>query len=144
MGARLRQCKSELLSILHAYRTLDVPDPPVYLRAARDSSRLYDLLPAVQTTDDALRAVAAITGRESIFDDAQRIAMPVETVRFATGTDRDRALLLHVLLERSGESGLETLLGESDSFVTGRDFCISLSSTARVAAPRGRILYRMK
>ncbi len=133
----------QALQALHAYRTLDVPDPSVYLRAARESSRLHGLLPEVKTTDDALKAVAAITGRESIFDDAARIAMPVETLRFATGTDRDRALLLHVLLERSGESGLETLLGESDSFVTGRDFCISLSRNARVAAPEGRILYRM-
>ena len=133
----------QALQALHAYRTLDVPDPSVYLRAARADSQLRGLLPEVRTIDDALRVVAAITGRESIFEDADRIAMPVETMRFATGTERDRALLLHVLLERSGEFGLATLLGESDSFVSGRDFCISLSRTARVAAPEGRILYRM-
>jgi hypothetical protein len=127
---------------LYAYRALDVPDPSVYLRAARLGSQLGNLLPAVTSADDALSAVASITGTESIFEDADRIAMPDETVRFATGSVRDKALLLHVLLERSC-AGLETAICEADSFVRGADFCLSLSRLARVATPEGRVLYRL-
>ncbi|MFO1159350.1 MAG: hypothetical protein U1E60_10970 [Reyranellaceae bacterium] len=135
------------LQALHAFRTLDVPDPSVYLQAARHGSQLHHLLPVIGSIDDALRAVDDIAGTASIFDDQGRIAMPDETVRFATGTHRDKALLLHVLLERHANEGtrpcVETLLGETDSYVRGGGFCISLSRLAPVAQPEQRIVHRL-
>ena len=111
------------LRALYAFRTLDVPDPSIYLQAARHSIRIGDLLPRTATVEEAMAYVAAIPGSESIFDDPDRIAMPDETVRFATGTDRDKALLLHVLLEHSAglderaRAGLETVLTDEGSYV---------------------------
>ncbi|HEY1300113.1 MAG TPA: hypothetical protein VGF07_06425 [Stellaceae bacterium] len=58
------------------------------------------LLGSAAGIEDALRAVTAIAGNASVFDDPDRIAMPDETLRFGTGTDRDKDLLLHVRLER--------------------------------------------
>jgi hypothetical protein len=135
------------LQALHAFRTLDVPDPSVYLRAARHGSQLHHLLPAIRSIDDALRAIGDIAGTASIFDDEGRIAMPDETVRFATGTHRDKALLLHVLLERVADDGarssLETLMGEADSYVRFAGFCISLARLAPVTQPEHRIVHRL-
>jgi len=137
------------LRALCSFRTLDVPDPSVYLRAARQTIELQNLLPETLTTDDAIRTVAAIAGSISIFEDPERIAMPIETLRFATGTVRDKALLLHVLLERTADMDakqrdtLETVICEADSFVRSARSCISLSRMARVTEPEGRILCRL-
>jgi hypothetical protein len=134
------------LRALCNFRTLDVPDPSVYLLAARQTIELQNFVPETLTMDDAIRTVASIAGNISIFDDPGRIAMPAETLRFATGTVRDKALLLHVLLERAADldanqgDTLETIICESDSFVRSARSCISLSRMARVAEPEGRIL----
>ena len=75
--------------------------------------------------------------------------MPDETARFATGTDRDKGLLLHVMLERApgindtARAGLELLISEADSFVRNAQFCIRLSRMALVSGPEGRIIYRI-
>ena len=61
----------------------------------------------------------AIAGSESIFEDPDRIAMLDETIRFDTGSDRDKALLLHVLIERvvarrgSARTAVKTVFTES-------------------------------
>jgi hypothetical protein len=57
----------------------------------------------MRTLDDAIVYVEAIPGRESIFNDADRIAMPDEVIRLQTGTERDRELLLRVLQHWLGE-----------------------------------------
>lgn len=137
------------LRALYAFRTLDLPDPSIYLQSARRSGQIDDLLPGVRTLSDAIGAVAAIAGSDSIFEDPDRIAMPDETARFATGTDRDKGLLLHVMLERApgindtARAGLELLISEADSFVRNAQFCISLSRMALVSGPEGRIIYRI-
>lgn len=137
------------LRALYTYRTLDVPDLSAYLQAARHSSQVNDRLPRVQTIDDAMQAVSAIAGADSIFEDPNRIAMPDETVRFATGTSRDKALLMHTLLARvlkaddPARTSLETLFSESDSFVRSARFCISISRMAYVPQPQGEIRYRI-
>jgi len=75
--------------------------------------------------------------------------MPDETVRFGTGTLRDKALLLHVLLERVlgsdelAKVGLETLFSDTDSFVRNTQFCISLSRMTYVAQVEGEVRYRI-
>jgi hypothetical protein len=73
--------------------------------------------------------------------------MPDETVRL--GTDRDKALLLHVLLEHAldaddqGRRSLETLFTDAGSFVRSDRFCIDASSMAWVPNLQGRVLYRI-
>jgi hypothetical protein len=147
--AALEEGSVAALRSLYAYRTLDVPDPSPYLRAARHGSQIGELLPQIETLDDAMRSVAAIPGNDSIFEDPTRIAMPEETVRFATGSSRDKALLLHVLLERiltieePAGTSLETLFSETGSFVRCAHFCINVSDMAYVAQPEGEIRYRI-
>jgi hypothetical protein len=103
----------------------------------------------VASVDDALRAVEAIAGNASVFDDPNRIAMPDETLRFGTGTDRDKALLLHVLLEHllggsdPAASRLETLFTDAGSYVRAADFCISTTRMVRVPNAQGALRYRI-
>jgi hypothetical protein len=145
----LEEGHPEALRALYAFRTLQVPEPSVYLRAARNRRRIGDVLPRIETAEEALRYVAAIEGTSSIFEDPDRIAMPDETVRFRTGTDRDKALLLHLLLEQAlgagdpARTGLETLLGDADSFVRSDRFCVSLSRGEYVPRPEGQVRYRI-
>jgi len=137
------------LRALYAFRTLDLPDLRAYLHAARRSTQITDRFGPIKTIDDTIRAVAAIEGSVSIFDDPNRIAMPDETARFGTGSDRDKALLLHVLLERvlaiddPARTKLETLLTDSDSYVQSPRFCISISNMAYVTPVAGTILHRI-
>jgi hypothetical protein len=137
------------LRALYAFRVLDLPDLQIYLRAARRSSQISDIFGPIATVDDALRIVAAIPGDTSIFEDPDRIAMPDETARFATGTDRDKALLLHVLLERAlgpddaVRAKLETLMTDTGSYVRSPRFCITTSPMAYVSQVEGKILHRI-
>jgi hypothetical protein len=152
--ARLRRAALDAgdpvaLRALYCFRTLDLPDLRVYLRAARRGARIADRSATIATIDDAVRSVAAIAGRESIFEDPDRIAMPDETARLGTGTARDKALLLHVLLERAlaiddpARTCLETLFTDAGSFVRSDRFCISTSRMASVTEIEGRVLYRI-
>lgn len=86
---------------LHAFRTLNVPDTNVYLRAALRDYNTGHLARSVVTVEDALEIVAKIQGTTSIFGTRERIAMPDETLYFDTGSDRDKALFLYTLLCRS-------------------------------------------
>ena len=83
---------------------------------------------------EALAFVRGIEGRDSIFSDRERIAMPEETLRLRTGSDRDVALLLHVLVESMPGIGrhdaIETWFAADDSYVVGPDFCASLARMA--------------
>lgn len=89
------------LYALYAFRTLDVPDTEVYLRAAMRDYNVKQLARNIKTPADAEAIVARIKGSESIFGDRNRIAMPDETLLFDTGTDGDKALLLYTLLRHS-------------------------------------------
>jgi hypothetical protein len=137
------------LRALYALRTLDLPDLRPYLHAARRNARLATRGQPIDGVEHAVRVVAAIPGTESIFADAGRLAMPDETVRFATGSDRDRALLLHVLLEQAlakddpPRARVETIVTAADSYVCAPGLCISVARMARVAAPEGTVLHRV-
>ncbi|MCA8881557.1 MAG: hypothetical protein KDA73_16745 [Rhodobacteraceae bacterium] len=85
---------------LHVFRAVDVPDPSVYLFAGHSSGLAETFLPRPTSVEECLSVVRACEGTESIFDDRDRIALPDETMRYRTGSDRDKALLLHVLLDR--------------------------------------------
>lgn len=129
---------------LYCFRTLNVTDHDIYLRAARRSVLLGHKIPEPASTDEAIGLVSAIAGDDSIFDDRERLAMPDETLRFNTGTDRDKALLLHVLLERihaRDHASIRTIMTETDSYVKTPDFCFSLTSGSTVPEVTGTPLY---
>jgi hypothetical protein len=136
------------LRALYAFRTLDVPDPNVYLRAARTAVLRTRFILQADSFEAAVGQVAAVKGCESIFEDNERIAMPDETVRFGTGSDRDKALLLHVMLERhheetdSARGPVETLITNADSYVVNPPLCFSIRRMTPVASTEGRPLYR--
>ena len=136
------------LRALYAFRTLDVPDPNVYLRAARTAALRNHSLPQPASIDAAVDQVAAIKGCESIFGDVTRIAMPDETIRFGTGSDRDKALLLHVILEhihdekRLPSMPIETIITDADSYVIVPPLRFSFRNMTFVASAEGKPLYR--
>jgi hypothetical protein len=69
------------------------------MAAARQGPRLQQAQATITCEQDARALVGAIAGTGSIFDDPDRVALPEETLKFQTGSDRDKALLLQVLLE---------------------------------------------
>lgn len=129
----------------YTFRSLNVPDLQAYLRCARRSSRLDSFTAPLDTVDDAVTAVSSIAGSESIFEDRDRIAMPDETIRFATGTDRDKALLLHVLIERvvarrgSARTAVKTVFTESGSYVVHNGLCFDTAQMTHVSEIREAI-----
>ena len=127
-------------TVLLSYRSLSVLDPLPFLLAARNSPSCRRIGKTLGSFQDAISVVQAIEGHESIFGDRMRMAMPEETLRLDTGNDRDRALLLHVLLEymfaqQQHNVSIETLFTETDSFVCGPEFCVSIVQMALVQRP---------
>lgn len=108
--------------VLYAFRSVAVKDLCPYLEVAREQPNTRQLARTLASVEDALDVIRAIDGSASILGSRDRIAMPDETLRLRLGTDRDKALLLHVLLEhmgaRLGSLGpVVTLWGETRSFV---------------------------
>jgi hypothetical protein len=137
--------------VLLAERSLALDDLSPYLAAARRSPACVKAARDLACVADAIAFVRGVEGRESLFADRERIAMPEETLRLRTGSDRDLALLLQVLLEsmpslRAQRDRIETWFGADDSFVIGPDFCVSLRDrvavdrTAVAAASARRVL----
>jgi hypothetical protein len=136
----LDQLDPHLLPVLYSYRTLALQDLRPYLWVARHQTLCLALGRALKSRQDAIDIVKNITGSTSIFKDRNRIAMPDETLRLKTGSDRDKALLLHVLLEHlnaitSVSLRVETLFSAEDSFVCVDSFCFSTKTFAEVARP---------
>jgi hypothetical protein len=86
---------------IHAFRSLNVKNPKVYMLAALRDYNVRLRAKNVRTLKDALAIVAEVEGVDSIFGSPDRIAMPDEVLYFGTGSDRDRALLLFTLLKLS-------------------------------------------
>ena len=126
--------------VLLSFRSLRVKDAHPYLVVARQQPNSLRMTQAMSSVEDAVRAVSGITEATSIFDDRDRIAMPDETLRFGLGTDRDKALLLHVLAEHllgrlGGRVEVRTLLGDSRSFVQIGELLFDAGSCQRVSQP---------
>ena len=83
----------------YAYRSLSVDDYTPYLLNARRGPLALSAAQSAECIEEVIKIVRSIPGAVSIFNDRERIAMPDETLRLQTGTDRDKSLLLHVLLE---------------------------------------------
>lgn len=141
----LTQQDPRLLEILYSHRSLALQDLFPYLSVARHQPICKALGRALTTRQEAIDIVKKIVGSDSIFNDRNRIAMPDETLRLKTGSDRDKALLLHTLLEHlhastSLSQQVVTLLTTKDSFVCVEGFCFSLNALSPVDRPTEDIL----
>ena len=107
----------------YAFRSLDVPLPQAYVRAALRDYHTAQRAATVQSLEDAFRILETVPDRESIFHSRTRIALPDEVLFFRTGSDRDRALLLFTLLRQSpiGDLDSEIVLTPDRSYVRYRN-----------------------
>jgi hypothetical protein len=136
----LTQQDSSLLQALYSYRSLELVDLRPYLWVARHQPLSLALGHSLRSRQEAVNIVKSIEAYDSIFKDRNRIAMPDETLRLKTGSDRDKALLLHVLLEHMAKasttpSQIETLFTKEDTFVCTENVCLSLQTFSEVARP---------
>lgn len=128
------------LQVLYSYRSLEVKNLNPYLAVARHNPYCKQIGTALNSLQECFDLVQSLQGNTSIFNDRDRIAMPDETLRLRTGSDVDKALLLHVLLEHfqtkiSAKSFISTIVTREDSFVCSPDFCFSLHAMAVVPYP---------
>jgi hypothetical protein len=134
--------------VLYSYRSLNVKTPYFYLKAAREQPNSKALAKTLSTVEQALAIVRGVVGHESVFQDRNRIAMPDETLRFGTGSDRDKALLLHVLLEHlpkppTATYSVVSIFMSEASYVCFGDRIIELPSLKEVALPNEPIVLRL-
>lgn len=119
---------------LASYRWLGIPDLSGYVAAARRGPRVTAVARELRGLDAAVAVVAGVAGTESPLGDRDRIALPDEVLAFATGSDRDRALLLHVLAEHSADAQVTTVFLPDDSYVCVGDMAVRMSDLARLPA----------
>lgn len=122
-GAAARHPGSEYELALYAFRSLRVPQPEVYAVASLRSRRAADLAAQVASIADAIQLTRQVPGRESILRSADRVALPGEVLLCQTGNHRDKALLLHALIQLAeqipadAKRGMRVVFGENESAV---------------------------
>jgi hypothetical protein len=115
----------------YAYRDLGVRHPEAYAGAALRSHKSRQAAQPIGSFDDAVAIARAVPGERSIFGTRERVALPDEVLTLGTGSDRDKALLLHTLLRQAptlaaaGAPEAEMLFAAEDSFVRAGARCIS-------------------
>ncbi len=92
---------------LYASRAADVKNPGFYVAAAQRGFRVLIRSAEVDTPEDALAIERSVTGTQSIFGDAGRLALPDEALLLNTASANERALLLYTLLTLSPTLGEE-------------------------------------
>ena len=148
-----RQYPGSIMELAHyAFRDLWVEHPEAYLEAAARGHLTRKRAAGITCLAGALDVVREVAGRDSIFDDLERIALPDEVLLFGTGTHRDRALLLYTLLRhapylnRAEKDALQLVFTEADSFVLAGDAEIGVTALRRCeGAPElpGGVLLRL-
>jgi hypothetical protein len=132
--------RTECLQALYSYRSLDVENLRPYVDVACQQTYCKAVGSTLASFDEALDVIRALPGTESIFKNRNRIAMPDETLRLKTGTDRDKALLLYALLVhcRQAEPIMDsfvTILTDIDSFVCSDARCVSITTLSDAPRP---------
>jgi hypothetical protein len=138
----------DILPALYSYRSLAVPDILPYLETARRQPIAKARAREMTSYLEVIAMIRQIEGVESIFGDRDRIAMPDETLALRTGTDRDKALLAHVMLEHVARSQPDhgqilTILTITDSYVSGNGFCLSLKKLSEAHLPTDNVLWQL-
>lgn len=118
----------------YAYRDWRNTEPQVYAHAAMRDYEVGEKAKEVKEVEDALKVVESLDDNESIFHSRDRIALPDETLLFGAGDDRDRALLLFSLIEKSDIETENLLIGFSNenSYVCCNDEWIDLMELKKV------------
>jgi hypothetical protein len=134
--------------VLLAYRSVEVLDRSSYLDAARRGVIYKDLASGFACVDDICEYIKSIPGRESIFGTRDRVALPDETIRLQTGSDRDLALLLHVLLEeyyrrQCADIPVTSYYTNSESVVAADDLVFSTTTMSPIPAPPSAFTCRL-
>ena len=138
----------DILPALYSFRSLAVPDVRPYLETARHQPLTQARAKEMKHYREVFDLIRQIKGTESIFADRERIAMPDETLALGTGTDRDKALLAHVMLEhifrsQSHQHPILTILTAKDSYVSGNGFCLNLNTLAEAHLPTDGVLWQL-
>lgn len=138
------------LKVFYSYRSLAVADKWPYLLNARRNPQAKTVAESSSGVDTLLEAVRDLPGMQSVFQDRDRIAMPDETLRLKTGTDRDKGLLLHVLLEHyfaaHGQNGcVESVYTTANTYVRIDQRWIDMNSIIDCdAIPSDEIVFRFE
>lgn len=90
---------------LLAFRHPHVRQPEIYREAALRDYHAWMRAAEVLTREDARAIVEGIPGRESVFGDSGRLAMPDEVLLFQTANERERELLEYTLLAHAPAAG---------------------------------------
>ena len=148
-----REYPGSIMELAHyAFRDLWVEHPEAYVEAAARGHLTRGRAAGIASLAGALDVVREVAGRDSIFDDLERIALPDEVLLFGTGTHRDRALLLFTLLchapylDRAEKDALQLVFTDADSFVLVGDEALGATALRRCeGAPElpGRVLLRL-
>lgn len=116
---------------LLAFRSLDVDDLTPYLDAARRGPLVAARAAGLRSPQDAI-AVAAEPGDGPALGDPARLALPDEVLGRGSCSPAERAVLLHVLLERAGASSVRTELIGDDAVTRTPAFAVRASDLAQV------------
>lgn len=107
----LKEASNDYMEILeaalYAFRHPRVRDPELFGEAAMQGFKSYILSGLVAGLEDAREIADGVVGRESIYGDSSRLAMPDEVLFFNTANERERQLLIETLLRHSGLTGLK-------------------------------------
>ncbi|MEN9902634.1 MAG: hypothetical protein RL651_1298 [Pseudomonadota bacterium] len=138
---RLLKCGDLWASkVFYSYRSLKVADLRPYLLNALRNPQAKALATQATNREALLDILRSLPGDLSVFRDRHRIAMPDETLRLKTGTDRDKGLLLHVLFEhhlsaRHQSARVETICTVTDTYVGVDQHWIHVNSLTACDAP---------
>lgn len=135
VSARAREPGAEgraAIEALLAFRSLDVPDLMPYLHAARRGPLARAAAGRCPTAHDAVALVGAL-GTGAALGDATRIALPDEVLARGSGSPAERGVLLHVLLEHSGDEPVRTIVTpDHDAITCSGALAVRASDGARV------------
>lgn len=119
-----------------AFRSLSVGDLTPYLDAGRRGPLARGLAARLASPDDAMGAVAALRANAAL-GDPSRLALPDEVLARGSGSAPERAVLLHVVLERLGMGPVATLITvDGDAITRAGPFAVRASDAARVDPSR--------
>lgn len=121
-------------NVLMSYRSLEVENPGVYLVASLRSPMIRKLAAGVTSVAEAMDLVMKVAGDQPVLRDRNRVALAAETWRLGTGSDREKALLLHALLSVRFQD-VTTLFTAEESYVSVGDTCIRAGDGLVVPLP---------
>lgn len=124
-----------------AFRSLDLDDLTPYLHAARRGPLVAGLATTLGSADEAIAAIAALETLPAL-GDPRRLALPDEVLGRGSASPAERALMLHVLLERIDGGPVRTVLMGDDAVTRSGSLAVRASDLAQVDAgvvdPAGR------